>query len=371
MEASASPGPAVRAALAHNLDAVTSAVHPGLTRTNHRPRADEHSGMPTIVDLSHPILDGMITYPGLPAPKVSDHLTREASRERYASGYEFHIGAISMVGNTGTYLDVPFHRFADGHDLAELDLGRVAGVPGVVVDVAGTDATTIAVRALLVRTGWSRHFGSDACGDPSHPYLAADLAEALAAGGVAVIGIDSVISTALGPANAPSTPAPSPPACPSSSTSPTSTPSARQTRRSPSRPCHPRCSASAASRSGPTPSSADHPASWKITPRATGRRADHADSRGATRRAACRGPGNASVRSTRRRTRRPPDVSDRVTSSPPGGRPDHLATFTASTEVNQDVSSEASWSKKTRATSSPRVPTPTLSKMDFRWSCTV
>jgi len=159
------------------------------------------SGVPTIVDLSHPISDGMITYPGLPAPKVTDHLTREASRERYAPGYEFHIGAISMVGNTGTYLDVPFHRFADGHDLAALDLGRVAGVPGVVIDGADQDATTTSVlaelgdvagRAVLVRTGWSRHFGSDAYGDRSSPYLATDLAEALAAGGAAVVGIDSV-----------------------------------------------------------------------------------------------------------------------------------------------------------------------------------
>jgi kynurenine formamidase len=157
--------------------------------------------VPTIVDLSHPISDGMITYPGLPGPKIAAHLTREASRERYAPGYEFHIGAISMVGNTGTYLDVPFHRFADGYDLAELDLGRVAGVPGVVVDGADADATTtdvlgdigdVAGRALLVRTGWSRHFGTNAYGDRSHPYLAADLTGALAVGGAAVVGIDSV-----------------------------------------------------------------------------------------------------------------------------------------------------------------------------------
>lgn len=95
-------------------------------------------------DLSHAISDGMITYPGLPAATIATHLTREASRERYAPGYEFHIGAVSMVGNTGTYLDVPFHRFADGYDLADLDPGRVAGVPGVVVDGAEQGATTTA-----------------------------------------------------------------------------------------------------------------------------------------------------------------------------------------------------------------------------------
>ena len=74
-----------------------------------------------IVDLSHPIGHGTVTYPGLPGPEIRDHLTREASRERYAPGYEFQIGRIEMVANTGTYLDTPFHRFPDGHDLTGLD----------------------------------------------------------------------------------------------------------------------------------------------------------------------------------------------------------------------------------------------------------
>ena len=87
-----------------------------------------------IVDLSHVIADGTITYPGLPGPAISDHLSREASHQRYAAGYEFQIGRIDMVSNTGTYLDTPFHRFADGHDLAGLDPARVADVPGVLVD---------------------------------------------------------------------------------------------------------------------------------------------------------------------------------------------------------------------------------------------
>ena len=96
-------------------------------------------GVPTI-DLSHPITDGMVTYPGLPGPVLSAHLTREASRERYAPGVEFHIGHISMVGNTGTYLDTPFHRFPDGWDLADLDLDAVAAVPGLLVQGAPTGA---------------------------------------------------------------------------------------------------------------------------------------------------------------------------------------------------------------------------------------
>ncbi len=156
--------------------------------------------MQRLVDLSHPISDGLVTYPGLPGPTIGTHLSREDSRARYAPGYEVHIGHISMVGNTGTYLDVPYHRFEGGWDLAELDLARVAGVPGVLVDGAGQgptgldalDGLDVAGRAVLVRTGWSRHFGTEAYGDPSHPYLGTDAAEALAAAGAAVVGIDSV-----------------------------------------------------------------------------------------------------------------------------------------------------------------------------------
>ena len=153
-----------------------------------------------MIDLSHPIADGLVTYPGLPAPTVGAHLTREASRERFAPGTEFHIGSISMVGNTGTYLDTPFHRFDGGWDLADLDLARVAQVPGVVVDGAPEGPTTVAVidgvdvagRAVLVRTGWSRLFGDPGYGDASHPYLATELAEALVTAGAELVGIDSV-----------------------------------------------------------------------------------------------------------------------------------------------------------------------------------
>ena len=153
-----------------------------------------------IVDLSHPIHDGMVTYPGLPAPVFSDHLGRVESRERYAPGYEFHIGHIDMVTNTGTYLDTPFHRFADGHDLAGLDIARVASVPGLLIDATAApvalpellDGTDIAGRAVLFRTGWDRFWGTDRYGDPSHPYLADATAERLVAGGAAVVGIDAV-----------------------------------------------------------------------------------------------------------------------------------------------------------------------------------
>lgn len=155
--------------------------------------------MREIIDLSHRIADGTITYPGLPGPVISDHLGREASRERYAPGYEFQIGRIDMVANTGTYLDTPFHRYADGHDLAGLDLRRVVDVPGVVVDVpeqeadaALLDGLELAGAAVLFRTGWDRHWGTDRYGGPDHPFVSVDAAQRLVEANVAVVGIDSV-----------------------------------------------------------------------------------------------------------------------------------------------------------------------------------
>ena len=159
------------------------------------------------VDLSHPITDGMITYPGLPSPTVATHLSREASRAAYHDQAEFFIGNIAMCGNTGTYLDVPFHRYADGHDLTGLDLARVADVPAVCVDVtrqvaSNPDDPAIDLRrigeldfegvAVLIRTGWSAHWGTARYGQTPAPYLTSAAAEALLSGGAGVVGIDSV-----------------------------------------------------------------------------------------------------------------------------------------------------------------------------------
>jgi kynurenine formamidase len=144
------------------------------------------------VDLSHTITDGLVTYPGLPAPTISDHLSREASRDRYAPGTEFQIGRIDMVANTGTYLDTPAHRYPDGHDLSELPLERVAGVPGIVIDGTTTDIGDVRGCAVLVHTGWDRHWATEQYGDPSHPFLSTELALALVEADAALVGIDSV-----------------------------------------------------------------------------------------------------------------------------------------------------------------------------------
>lgn len=157
------------------------------------------SVMTEILDLSHTIADGTITYPGLPGPAISDHLSREQSRQVYAPSYEFQIGLIQMVSNTGTYLDTPFHRFPDGHDLAGLDLARVAGVPGVVVDVPGQEAgadlldgVDLDGRAVLFRTGWDAHWATARYGEPDHPFVGVAAAERLVDAGAVLVGIDSV-----------------------------------------------------------------------------------------------------------------------------------------------------------------------------------
>jgi kynurenine formamidase len=150
-----------------------------------------------LVDLSHPIRDGMVTYPGLPGPVIRAHLSREDSREHYAEGTEFHIGAIDMVANTGTYIDAPFHRYAEGADISDLPLDRLVGVPGVVVDASersiGPDSfanTDTWGKAVLIRTGWDSHFGQrDYLG--RHPYLTEAAAQRLIDGGAALVGIDS------------------------------------------------------------------------------------------------------------------------------------------------------------------------------------
>ena len=153
----------------------------------------------TFVDLSHPIRDGMETYPGLPVPAVDTHLSREAAEELYGPGVTFQIGMVHLCTNTGTYLDVPFHRYADGHDLTELPLERVADVPGVCLDRRGATAIDLddgdlvgcAGRAVLVRTDHSRHFGTERYA-VDHPYLTEAAAEALVRAEAACVGIDSL-----------------------------------------------------------------------------------------------------------------------------------------------------------------------------------
>jgi len=151
------------------------------------------------LDLSHVIEDGMITYPGIPAPHVCDFLSREASRGRYAAGTTFQIGRIDLVANTGTYLDSPFHRFGDGRDVSQLTLEELADLPAVVLRAVGTrsiDAPALAGievrgRAVLVHTGWAQHWRTERYGR-GHPFLTAAAAAYLKDRGARLVGIDSL-----------------------------------------------------------------------------------------------------------------------------------------------------------------------------------
>jgi arylformamidase len=160
--------------------------------------------MGELIDLSHTVEHGLVTYLGLPAPVVSDYLSREQSRAHYAAGTEFHIGRIEMVANTGTYLDSPFHRFADGRDLSELPLASLADLAGVVVRAAesgaravgraafaGFDLEALKGKAVLVHTGWDRHWRTEQY-FAGHPFLTADAADFLCDAGAALVGIDSL-----------------------------------------------------------------------------------------------------------------------------------------------------------------------------------
>lgn len=155
--------------------------------------------MATLIDLSHSITAGMNTYPGLPVPIIEDHLSREASEAIYGPGTTFQIGLVTMCTNTGTYLDVPFHRFADGHDLTGLDLERVAAVPAVCLDRRGQRAIDLSAdelsglggHAVLIQTGHADHWGTDAY-FADHPHLTEHAANELVKADVACVGIDSL-----------------------------------------------------------------------------------------------------------------------------------------------------------------------------------
>ena len=153
-----------------------------------------------LVDLSHVIEHGMTTYPGLPGPQICDFWTREGSAANYDDGSSFQIGRIDMVANTGTYLDSPFHRYAEGRDLADLRLSSLADLPaivvrqpwedGIAVDAPAFQGLDLRGKAVLIQTGWDRHWRTKRYGE-NHPFLTAAAAGWLIENGAALVGIDS------------------------------------------------------------------------------------------------------------------------------------------------------------------------------------
>lgn len=155
----------------------------------------------SLVDLSHRITAGMVTYPGLPGPRIADHISRDQTRERLGPDVSFQIGEITMVSNTGTYLDTPFHFYEAADDLSAIPLERLADLPGIVVradpgrrgiDAPDLDGLDVEGRAVLLRTGWDRHFGTEHYGAPEHPFLTRAAVDLLVARRAALVGIDSV-----------------------------------------------------------------------------------------------------------------------------------------------------------------------------------
>jgi kynurenine formamidase len=154
-----------------------------------------------VVDLSHPIHEGLVTLPGVPAPVITPHLTHEESVARYAPGTVFAMDVIALAGNTGTYLDSPYHRYPGGTDLSGLDLATLVDLPAEVLDL--TDMAERAIpasvfhdrdvrgKAVLLHTGWSRHFGTPAYAEGA-PFLSPDGVDFLADQGVTLVGIDSI-----------------------------------------------------------------------------------------------------------------------------------------------------------------------------------
>jgi kynurenine formamidase len=161
-------------------------------------------GMTQFVELSHILENGMPTYPGfpeLPEPKFRAVLDHEATRDRYEGKAEFYMGEVQMAGNTGTYLDSPFHRYPDGADLSKVPLEAVASVPGIVIDADVStnrevsldllkgDESDLHDRAVLIRTGWDTRWGSESYWEPG-PYVTAAAADLLARSGAIIVGVD-------------------------------------------------------------------------------------------------------------------------------------------------------------------------------------
>lgn len=156
--------------------------------------------MTKFIELSHIIEDGMITYTGLPGPIISDHMSREASRDHYAPQTTFQIGKIEMIANTGTYIDAPFHRYEAGKDLSTLDIASMASLDGVVIRVDEAaralkpeifNGRDVKDKAVLIHTGWSGHWGDERYFE-DHPYLTRESAECLKSKGAVLVGIDSL-----------------------------------------------------------------------------------------------------------------------------------------------------------------------------------
>ncbi|ELR72898.1 Kynurenine formamidase, bacterial [Fulvivirga imtechensis AK7] len=172
-----------------------------ITEKHKRKPVNGSTGKSMLIDLSHTIEDGLVTYKGLPAPVICDYLSREESKKHYEEGTEFQIGKIEMVSNTGTYIDCPFHRFENGKDLSEVGLEAFTDLEGIVIRVPHTETKEVTRahlenyevrnRAVLIHTGWDEYWNIEAYYE-NNPYLTKEAAEYLVSCGVRLVGIDSL-----------------------------------------------------------------------------------------------------------------------------------------------------------------------------------
>jgi kynurenine formamidase len=154
--------------------------------------------MTKFVELSHVLKDGMDAYPGLPGPRFSAIVDHEQSRPRYDNRAEFYLGKVEMPGNVGTYLDSPFHRYPDGPDLSQIPLDRVAGLRGIVLEAGvhsdraitiACDEATLHGKAVLVRTGWDKRWGTPRYWEPG-PFLSSEMIDLLIRAKPILVGVD-------------------------------------------------------------------------------------------------------------------------------------------------------------------------------------
>ena len=153
-----------------------------------------------LIDLSHTIFDGIQTIKNIPGPIICDFWERESTAKNYSDGSTFQMGKIEMISNTGTYMDCPFHRYADGHDLSGLPLKNCVNLPTIIVDAPYQNGLAVDVsffknldvrkKAILVRTGWSEFFNTEKY-LTQHPFLTEDAALFLRDNGATLVGIDS------------------------------------------------------------------------------------------------------------------------------------------------------------------------------------
>lgn len=156
-------------------------------------------------DLSHPLTDGMMVYPGDPAVTIGPGLTLE------------HDGVvverITMGSQTGTHVDAPIHTVAGGRTMADVALGELVGdalllrVPGArEAQSYGWDELEVdggipdeVPSIVIIDTGWARWFGEEQA--TRHPYLSAEAASELWRRGMRVLAVDTLSPDEIGGAS--------------------------------------------------------------------------------------------------------------------------------------------------------------------------